>query len=142
MSQEPKLITKAQIRKIWVEAKGLGFEKEIIYETIYNHFNKEHLSDLTKEEASILIDGLVKASKEYQTDRAQGMMTEKQEWKIEDYRIKLGWSRKQLKAFIKKFAHIDHINWLTVNQASNIIEGLKNIYLRNNEENLVNSRGK
>lgn len=141
MSQEPELITKAQIRKIWVEAKGLGFEKEMIYEVIYSRFNKEHLSDLTKEEASTLIDRLVKASEETRIDKVQGMMTQNQEWKIEDYRIKLGWNRKQLKAFIKKFAHIDHTNWLTVNQASNIIEGLKNIYLRNNEEKSTNTRG-
>ncbi|MCT4509912.1 MAG: regulatory protein GemA [Tepidibacter sp.] len=141
MGRKIELITQAQKKKIWVEAKKLGISKDGLYKLILDNYEKEHMSNLTKQEGIEIIDCFIELNEEEQNDKREGMITNSQEWKIDLLRAKLGWDIDHLNKFIKKYAHVEHINWLTLNGASNIIEGLKNIEKRTNEEKSDISRG-
>ena len=62
--QETPSLTDAQKRKIWALVRGCGLSEDGIRELTKEMFNKEHVSDLNREEASKLIDHLAELSKE------------------------------------------------------------------------------
>ncbi|MCC5912214.1 MAG: DUF1018 domain-containing protein [Clostridiaceae bacterium] len=136
--QEDKLITKPQIKKVWVAAKELGLTKEDVYKCIEMLSGKDSMRAMTKDEAKTLIDLL---TGEYNKDKEEHMATDRQIYKIYEYSNELNWSVKALMKFIRKYAHVDHINWLDKKAASNIIEGLKNISARQNQPKKTNTRG-
>ena len=85
----------------------------------------------------MLIDALVKMNG---GGEQSGMMTEKQEWLLTDYQRKLGWTDAQLRGFVKKYGHVDFIQWLTKEGASKMIEAVKNIYSKQQREGARNVR--
>ena len=130
MGKKIEPITKAQIKKIWYEIKQLALTEEDFYKSIKEVYNKENMTDLTKQEACQIIDFFVSSSNNIGNIIVEGMMTYRQKGLIESYRTKLRWSNSDLNKFIVKYAHVDNIKWLTVEGASKVIEGLKNIYMR------------
>ena len=116
-------ITDAQRRKLFALIKELGSPREqLISFTIY-YFDKEHVTELTKKEASELIDIL---SGEWKSE-APGMITEAQKWAILGLAELLGWDENSIAKFIRNHAKVAHMQWLTKKSASNIIEGMKKI---------------
>ena len=67
-------------------------------------------------------------------------MTEKQKWLLADYQSKLGWTDAQMRDFVKKYGHVDFIQWLTKEGASKMIEAVKNIYTKQQKEGTRNAR--
>jgi len=123
-----KLMTQPQLRKIYAEARDAGISNEKLHEIVYNTSGKTSIKDLLISDAAILIDILVDFNSNNST--IKGMISDKQKWLIYDYRNKLGWNDVQLQGFIKKYAHIEHLNWLRKEDASKLIEAFKNIYSR------------
>ena len=115
-------ITTKQNRLIWVLVSQKGLEKDDLYLIINQVSQKEHLHELTKEEANRVIDRL-----HLRHPTPKGMLTAAQEAYIKDLSKQLGWhtNPKRLIGFVRKYAKVDDIKWLTVRQASNVIEGLK-----------------
>lgn len=115
-------ITQRQNKLIWVLVHQKGMEKEDLYSIISTLCSKEHLHELTKEEANRVIDRLY-----LKKPTPKGMLTAAQEAYIKDLAKRLGWhtNPKRLLGFIRKYAKVDDISWLTVRQAGNVIEGLK-----------------
>ena len=121
-------ITNAQIKRLWTEFHQLEFPDDLMYEIIKYQFDKERMHELTRREASALIEVLIEENKKHGEQSSRlGMMTDRQRWKINDLKTKLGWNDQSLATFIKKYAHVDHTMWLTQEAASKIIEGLKRI---------------
>jgi hypothetical protein len=116
-------ITQAQVRKLWAVARELGLTDKLLHDAVWNITHKEHIPDLTKEEAIQVIDWL----ETFKEDRPD-MVTKRQLWKIDQLVKELGWNDpKQLRGFLHKYAKVEHTRWLTKEQASKIIEGLKAI---------------
>ncbi|WP_069997837.1 phage protein GemA/Gp16 family protein [Cellulosilyticum sp. I15G10I2] len=115
-------ITYPQMRKLYALAKQKGLDNEELHELVYQCSGKESIKQLSKSEGIRLIDRL-----EVKRVSPQGRITPSQESYMNDLIEQLGWNDnpKRLKGFIRKYAKVDEIRWLTVKQASNIIEGLK-----------------
>lgn len=128
-------VTQAQLRKIYAEARDAGLDNDYLHELIRNIHGKESLKELEKWEAAMLIDALVKMNGG--ADRP-GMITERQAWLLADYQIKLGWTDEQMRRFVKKYAHVEFVHWLTKQGASKIIEALKSIYAKQPKEEICN----
>lgn len=122
-----KPITQPQLRKIYAEAREAGFDNAYLHKLIYNIHGKESVKDLQMWEAAIMIDALVKFNS---GGERLNMMSEAQEWLLRDYQRKLGWTDAQMLGFIKKYAHVDFIQWLTKEGASKMIEAVKNIHMK------------
>lgn len=123
------MISKAQIRKIYATARELGIDDDMLHTYVFNRTGSEHISTLTIKEANSVIDGLEVHRIEKEGGPAKGMANEKQKRYIKDLADKLGWKDEpwRLKGFIRKYAGVEDLNWLTLKQASNVIEGLKKI---------------
>lgn len=134
-TKSAKPITQPQLRKIYAEAREAGLDNDYLHELIYSIHGKESLKDLQMWEAAMLIDALVKMNN---GGKPPGMMTEKQEWLLLDYQQKLGWTDAQLRGFVKKYGHVDFIQWLTREGASKMIEAVKNVYLKQQKEETRN----
>lgn len=120
-----ELLNEAQRRKIWATAKELEINSKDLHLIVWTETDKEHISELTKQEAIDVIQRLetVKANR---LGIAYSMATKKQLWKIEQLIKELDWDNsKRLQKFISKYAKVDSIKWLTKKDAAKIIEGLK-----------------
>ena len=136
-TKSTKPVTQPQLRKIYAEAQEAGLDNDYLHELIYSIHGKESLKDLEMWEAAMLIDALVKMNG---GGEQPGMMTEKQEWLLADYQSKLGWTDTQMRGFIKKYGHVDFIQWLTKKGASKMIEAVKNVYMKQRKEGARNAR--
>lgn len=134
-TKSTKPITQPQLRKIYAEAREAGLDNDYLHELIYSIHGKESLKDLEMWEAATLIDALVKMNG---GGEQPGMMTEKQKWLLADYQSKLSWTDAQMRGFIKKYGHVDFIQWLTKEGASKMIEAVKNVYLKQQKEGTRN----
>jgi hypothetical protein len=118
-------LTKPQLKKIWATARELGMDKDLLYSVVQHLTGSDSISSLTIAEANTVIDFL--------TNQAiPGRATKQQIWKINRLAEELGWddNPSRLVGFIKKYAGVENIKWLTSNQAWRIIEGLKKMKAR------------
>lgn len=118
---------KKQTKVIWGMAKDLGMEKEDVYTLLYRETAKENMTDCTERELSRVIQAMI-LIKEKRTNRP-GKITGRQRYKIKELERALGWDNdeKRLQGFIKKYYHVDRMDWLSVADASNLIESLKKL---------------
>jgi len=121
---------KKRLKVIWGMARELGMEKEDVYTLLYQQSGKEHMSDCSEAELSRTVQAMI-LLKERRTNRP-GMITGRQRYKIRELERSLGWTenQKRLRAFIKKYYHVDNMDWLTEEAASNLIEALKKMVKR------------
>ena len=118
------MITKAQIKKIWALAREMQLDEDLLRAVVEDVSGSESISKLSKQQAIWIIDRLKK------TGRA-GMATQKQIWKMKQLAIQLGWAHeKRLTGFVKKYAQVERLEWITAAQAWRIIEGLKKVLVR------------
>ncbi len=138
-------IEKWQIKTIYTLANGLGLvdknlQTDILHEMIYSITKKEHVTDLSKLEAGIIIDrlkGNMKGFKYKKVPDVDGMVSKGQESKIWAliYELKKYDTpdradiplQKRLTGFLKKYAGIDNLRFLSYQNANKVIEGLKGL---------------
>lgn len=133
-------ISAAQMKKIWVMARNdLGMDSDLLHSLVKGRTGKESLRDLTSDEAKVVIDVMTDlvGGEEPRTvnvpigtgDRAMvvPLASQAQLWYINRLARDLGWDRtpQRLQAFVRKFAHVDQLQWLTRESAWKITEGLK-----------------
>lgn len=125
---------KKQLQLIWGMAKELGMSKEDVYTLLYRETKKEHMTDCSEVELSRTIQAMI-LLKERQKNRP-GMMTGRQRYRIRELEKELGWqdNKKRLTAFIKKYYHVDSLDWLKTEDASSLIESLKKLAEKQREE--------
>ena len=113
------------MRQLWATAKNYGMDSEMLHNLLFSELSKEHISKLSEREAKYLIDRI--KGKDVPKPAPRGRASNEQKKYIRDLAAKLGWDDNpaRLSGFIKKYAKIDNIDWLTAYQASKIIEALK-----------------
>lgn len=118
---------KKQTKVIWGMAKDLGMEKEDVYTLLYRETEKESMTECTERELSRVIQAMI-LIKEKRTN-CPGKITGRQRYKIKELERALGWAddKKRLEGFIKKYYHVDRLDWLSMADASNLIEALKKL---------------
>lgn len=129
------------LKSIWSTSEKLGLHnpkesKEKIKESelyllLYRETKKTSMRECTDSELQRLLNGLKFFQQENKAKT--NMITEKQKKYIKFLERKLGWNNNQnrLRGFIKKYAKVDSIDWLTAKHASNVIEGLKKLLKEN-----------
>lgn len=128
------MIDNRQKKAIWTAAKENGLEKEDIYSVIYNIAKKEHMTELTYVEAAKVLDKINnKSNRNYS---GPGKITSNQKDMINDLVNKLAWNEERLNGFVKSKYKVEVINWLSMKQASNCIEALKNMIKRKDNDEL------
>lgn len=151
-----KEITKPQMRHIYAMAREVGFDNDTLHGIVYSLTRKEHIGELTVDEANTIIDRLkgnmkgfdrFKSKKPESEAQRVGMASEPQIKKI--YRLMYELKnydnpgeitapiKKRLRGILKKYQKIDDIKFLTAAEAWKVIEELKKIIA--NEEMKRNS---
>lgn len=140
-------LTKPQNRKIWVMAKELGLDNDLLHEFIGNITHKKSISALTTAEAIKVIDAMEKQIKgNHKRTSPPNRVSKEQLWKMNKLAKELGWedNAKRLLGFVKKYAKVERLEWLTSAQAWRIIEGLKKLVTKTavdaNQEDTVDRK--
>lgn len=128
------MIDNKQKKAIWTAAKEKGLEKEDIYSVIYSISKKEHMTELTYVEAAKVLDKI--NNKNNRNYSGPGKITSNQKDMINDLVNKLSWNEERLNGFVKSKYKVEVINWLSMKQASNCIEALKNMIKRKDNDEL------
>lgn len=133
-------ITGMQIKKIWAIASEMGIEKDDLYALIYRESKKESMKQLTKVEANKVIDALIKPRKKNQkrTDVGGRRWTRAQRQTIYRLTEELGWNNDnaRINGFVKKMFKVERIEWLSEYQCSKLIEILKKMIKRIEDESV------
>ena len=116
-------MTEKQRKLLFVLAKQKGMDSELLHSYVEAQTAKQSITEVTTQEAKILIDGL-----QQKKQTAKGRITEKQLKYIKGLIQNLEWQEKTLNQFIEKQYAISNVNWLTSKQAAKLIEGLKSIW--------------
>ncbi len=118
-------VTAAQMRKIHVLAREYGLDDDLLHVHIQTVTGKDSLRKLSLGEAVRVIDSL---------DQKADQMTWRQKYFIDRLLQELGWTDGQgqpdynrLDGFCSKYYGVDSHKWITRRNASNVIEGLKNM---------------
>jgi len=122
-------MTEKQRKLLFVLSKQRGMDTERLHNYVETQTGKQSITEVTKEEARTLIDGL-----QEKKQTVKGYITEKQLKYIKGLAQNLGWEEKALRQFIEKQYNISNINWLTNKQAAKLIEGLKSIWEKDKKE--------
>lgn len=121
------------MRRIWASARELDIDDDLLHSVVKNLTGSDSISGLTKAQAGRVIDYF-----EQRKGKQPGiqMASKQQIWKIEQLADELGWSAnpKRLAGFIKKYAGIESLKWLTAAKAWRVIEGLKKIKKRQEDD--------
>lgn len=120
----------AQIKSIWGMASGLSLNKEDVYAILYRETKKDSMRNCSNNELNKVIKVLI--ALKGQTNSAN-MITDEQYYHIKRLEKQLGWddNPKRLEAFLKKYYKVDKLKWLSMGDASKLIESLKSMIKRN-----------
>lgn len=121
------------MRKLFAVCKEYGIDNGLLHDMAMSEFKKDSLKKLTDGQGLALIEK-ISGKKQYGSDTVSpnGMASERQKKYIIDMAEKLGWgdNPKRLGGFLKKFAGVESLEWLSQRGASKVIEGLKKILER------------
>ena len=136
-------INRPQMKKIYATARQIGWSNEMLHFFLRSQIGKEHISNLTKREAIIFIDELMKALGQdsgYRANkkvnamlRAEGMIvgcSPAQCDRIGYLMDDAGWTQGRLEGYLEQFG-AKRLEDLTETLASNLIEYLKSEIRRN-----------
>lgn len=121
------------ISAIWAISGNIGMSKEGTYNVILCETGKKRMRECSDEQ----LERVVKALKYrgYIEEARRGKATDGQINYIKILESEIGWSKKpkRLRGLMKKDYGVEEIKWLTVKQASNLIECLKEMKERKEE---------
>lgn len=126
-------INRAQINKIWASASEKRMSKEDIYALVYSVAKKEHMSELTHDEASRLINRIVgKAECEEYENKLGRQNTARMRKKVYMLIKVLGWDNNpaRIEGFCKRMFGVEKVEWLSAKQCYQLIEALKKMIER------------
>lgn len=113
-------------KKLWAVCREYGVGKELLYQIAEDELGIYHISECSTQELIYLIDRI--KGKPVDKPSPKGMASAAQKGMIKHLTEQLGWDKpERLAGFIKKYAKVDSIDWLTKRQASAVIEGLKKL---------------
>lgn len=120
-------ITAEQRKAIFGIAKNHGIGEGDLYAMVYSVSRGDSIGALSKEQAKRLIDRLKEVTGDTTGMKSRKMASREQVWKLRELEKALGWqdNPRRLKAFCKKYAGVEVLEWLTAAKAWRLIESLK-----------------
>ena len=123
-SKASEPIDTRQKRVVWsIAKKALQIGDEELYAIIFRMFEKEHMSDLLRSEAELLISELQRLD----AGLAFDALSVSQYRKIMGMAAEFGWSANALSKYLEKEVGVSNPRWLGVRQARIAITGLEKI---------------
>lgn len=121
------------ISAIWAISSNIGLNKEGVYDVILCETGKKRMGECSNEQLARVIKAL--RYKGYIGEARRGKATDGQMKYIRTLESQIGWANepKRLRGLMKKDYGVEEIKWLTVKQASNLIECLKEMKERKEE---------
>lgn len=118
------------ISAIWALGNKLGMDSEDIHVVVERETGKSSMRKCTDKQLVKVLDAMKLIGGIEQQRR--GGITDKQLRYISILEHELGWydNPDRLRGFIKKMCNVEHVKWLTLKQASNVIEGMKALLKR------------
>lgn len=122
------------ISAIWAISGNIGMSKEGVYNVILCETGKKRMGECSNEQLERVIKAL--RYKGYIGEARRGKATAGQINYIRSLESQIEWKGQpeRLRGFIKKYYKVEDITWLTVKQASNLIECLKEMKEREEEK--------
>jgi len=122
------------LKRFWVLAASLGGE-QFVYDAIWIRYTKKRLHDLTRAEFYELLREMQNREKENQIDKCtceehHGWASCGQYRRIKYLQRRLEWDDKRLLGYIRKYAHVDAIRFLTCEKARGVIAGMEKMLKR------------
>jgi phage gp16-like protein len=141
------MITRDQIKLIWVLARQLGMESDELHEMVSVVTGKDSIKSLSVTEGTEVIEVLVRAGGRVKKKRKPRpalppnvveLVTHKQTRLMKRLEKKLGWqdNPQRLKGFTKRIIKREGIR--TKQEAIKVIEGLKSMARRESTKDVVN----
>lgn len=126
------------ISAIWaIGSKQLGMDSDDLHSLVLRETGKESMRKCT----DLQLERVLKALKLMigMQEARSGRATVKQLKYIASLEYQLGWDKnpERMRGFLKKNKYPASIKWMTVKQASNLIEGLKKLLEREAEKKAV-----
>jgi phage gp16-like protein len=129
------------IRMIWGIAKSpeLSLDDEALYSVIERETQKDSMRKLTQGEIDRVCrvlqqmkDSVSKPAQRKRTDEGGNVKTERQRKKIYELTKTLGWNddNQRINGFAKKMFKVERLEWLTPSQCYKLIEALKKMVVR------------
>lgn len=120
-------------RRLWAVCGELGIDSETLHARAEQEFGTRsisELSDVQRRQLAYILQGRAPA-------RRRPAASEKQIWLIHKIEQELGWAEtpERLAGFLRKYAGVESVEWLTCRSASAVIEGLKGLQKRERAEN-------
>lgn len=120
-----------QIKAIWALGRKLGMDADDLHAIAYRISGIESISSMTGREAGRMIDELKMRAgqKPNAPGSGAGRLTDAQQRMISVLIRDLRWIDQpgRLRGFLRKYAGVDDVRFLTVQQASRVIDGLKSM---------------
>lgn len=114
--------TPQQLRMLYGVARKAGMDSDDLHARAWEAHHVESLRDLTSGQCARLIDGITgKKTADRPIDRA----TQGQIGIILGLRAKMGWDDTRLRGWIRSRYGVEHIDWMTAEDARQCIEALK-----------------
>lgn len=124
------------IKAVWGISKQLGIDKEELYILLGRETGKSGIRACSNDELQKLLKALDFFKQKDALQHGGKRLSEAQKKYIHDLAANLGWKAEphRLQAFVKRNTGVENVSWLSPRQASNIIEGLKNMLTRRDVE--------
>lgn len=134
----------ASIRTLWAIAKSpeLAMTEDELHALVYRETKKESIRQLSQGELNTVVrvlqnmkDGVKRDTRSKRTDEGGDVRTVAQRRKIYVLTERLGWNDdNRINGLAKKMFRVDRIEWLTMAQCSKLIEALKKMVARMEEQ--------
>lgn len=123
------------LKKLYAVSKEYGIDNDLLHDMVFSEFNIDSLKKLNDSQGLAVIEIISGKKQYYKKGSAKGMASESQKKYILDMADKLGWGDNptRISGFLKKYAKVESIEWLTMRGASKVIEGMKKMIERINK---------
>lgn len=129
------------IRTLWAIAKSpeLSLTDEDLHAVVYRETGKDSIRKLSQGELNTVVrvlqnmkDGVKSNPRTKRTDEGGNPGTVALRRKIYTLCEELGWNNdsRRIQGFVKRVTHVDRLEWLTISQCNQVIEGLKAMLAR------------
>lgn len=115
------------LKKLYAVSKEYGIDNDLLHDMVFSEFNIDSLKKLSDSQGLAVIERISGKKQYYKNGSAKGMASESQKKYILDMADRLGWGDnvQRLSGFLKKYAGVESVEWLTIKGASKVIEGMK-----------------
>lgn len=123
------------LKKLFAVSKEYGIDNELLHDMVFSEFGSDSLKKLNDIQGIDLIERISGKKQYLKKVSPKGMASDRQKKYIIDMSDKLGWgdNAQRLSGFLKKYAGVESVEWLTMKGASKVIEGMKKMIERINK---------